>query len=83
MKKVLLMAVITASIMLSCNAGRKSEPQFLPGDMVRTRFGETVLVLDTSIDNLNTYYQGIYKVKRSGKAEVEQMYAAELDQKTN
>lgn len=83
MKRIILMAVISATILLACNQGRKGEPQFFPGDMVRTRFGEVVLIIDTTISDVTPYYQGIYKVKRSGKAEVEQMYAAELDQKTN
>jgi hypothetical protein len=83
MKRILLMAVISATILLACNTARKGEPQFFPGDMVRTRFGEVVLIIDTTINNAMPYYQGVYKVKRSGKSEIEEMYAAELDQKTN
>lgn len=78
-----MLIIFATLIMTACNTPRKGEPQFLPGDMVRTRFGEVVLIIDTATDGVMPYYQGIYKVKRSGKADVEEMYAAELDQKTN
>lgn len=76
MKKILLLAVATALILVACREINKQAPKFNPGDLVKTKFGETVLIIDTT-DGWSTF-RGSYTIKRKGATENEVMNSAEL-----
>ena len=88
MKKFTLLIILVIGVLTSCtnvdeSAVRSSEstpPEYMPGDLVKTKFGNSVLIIDT-VTGINTEYYGVYRVKRSDTSEVELMYAAELKQK--
>lgn len=81
MKRILLMAVMTALIAVSCNelTGKKQTPEFVPGEMVTTKFGEKVLIIDTMAGcKCAGGFYGEYEVKRNGNSKTESMPAAEI-----
>ena len=80
MKRILLTTAIAVLILVACNEmGNRQVPKFAPGDLVKTKFGETVLIIDTQATSCGcSVFKGTYTVKRKGASENELMKSAEL-----
>lgn len=82
MKRILLLTAISALVLVACGPiGERQSPQFSPGDMVKTKFGETVLIIDTQATGCKcSNFKGVYTVKRKDKSGNELMDKAELSE---
>ncbi len=81
MKKILIMAAMSVILCTACAElqQKKQTPEYSPGDMVQTKFGEKVLIIDTMAGcKCAGGFYGEYEVKKKGSSTVEIMPAAEI-----
>jgi major membrane immunogen (membrane-anchored lipoprotein) len=65
---LLVLAIATGLMLASCGSNPRVPPRFNNGDMVQTKFGDSVIITDTSW--MINYHDGEYRAKNKNGDEI-------------